>query len=169
MMEILPKQMSPRVDQMIEGELEKRITERLFKNDSEANVKRKLFQDKNQEGEENRFKAIYGERLKKLTQADEEIKRIKDEKDEKMRQGIDAQIKEDMEKKAKDEEQKRLKRQWQEDQQREAAKKLKEQEMEKQKDEQSRKVEELERQLVEERQRRRDAKQMERNPSRRGR
>ena len=45
MMEILPKQMSPKVDQMIEEEVEKRIRERLLKNDSEADVKRKLFQD----------------------------------------------------------------------------------------------------------------------------
>ena len=74
MMEILPKQMSPKVDQMIEGE-ETRIRERLLKNDSETEVERKLFQDDDQDEEEKRAKVLYEERLEKLTQAEKKMKR----------------------------------------------------------------------------------------------
>ena len=59
MMEILPTQMIPKVDKTIEEEVEMRIRERLFRNNSEAIVKRKLFQDDDPDEEEKRAKVLF--------------------------------------------------------------------------------------------------------------
>ena len=57
-MEILPKQMSPQVEKMIEDEVEKRIQERLLKNEPDAAAKIKLYQEDDQDDEEKKAKIL---------------------------------------------------------------------------------------------------------------
>ena len=54
---------STHVNQLIEKEFEKRIKLRLPKYEIQAEVKRRLFQDGDQQDEEERFNALYQERL----------------------------------------------------------------------------------------------------------
>ena len=63
---------------MIEEEVEKRIGERLVKNDSETEVRRKLSQDEDQDEEEKKAKVLYDEHLEKLTRAEKKMKRSKE-------------------------------------------------------------------------------------------
>ena len=130
--------MSPEVNKMIEDEVEKRLQERMIKSEPRTEVRRQLmFQEDDQDEEDKRFKVRYQERLEKPMQADAEMKRMKDEKDERARRKMEENIKKEA--KARDEEQQRIKRQWYEEQQREAGKWFKEQETEMQKDERRRK------------------------------
>ena len=65
---------------MIE-DVEKRRQERMIKSEPRT-VRRQLFQDDDQGEEESKLKAIYQERLEKLTPADEMMKKLKEETDE---------------------------------------------------------------------------------------
>ena len=68
----------PKVERMIEDEVEKRIKEILFKNESEAVVKRKLFQEDDQDSQEKKAKVLYEEQLEKLRQANNKMNRSKE-------------------------------------------------------------------------------------------
>ena len=64
---------------MIEEEVEKRIREGCLKDESGESLKKRLFPEDDQD-EEARFKALYQERLEKMTREDEKMKNIKKEK-----------------------------------------------------------------------------------------
>ena len=77
------------VNQLIEAEVEKKIKEKSFKEDAETNLNKRLLQDDTPEDDEEKLKALYKECLELLTQADKNMKKKKNEKDQEMRRQIE--------------------------------------------------------------------------------
>ena len=88
-----PKQISnTQINQLIEAEVEKRIRERATTEEPGQSLKKRLLPEYDDQDEEKKLKTIYQERLEKMIQGDEQMKKIKEEKDEKLRRRIEAQI-----------------------------------------------------------------------------
>jgi FlaA1/EpsC-like NDP-sugar epimerase len=66
------------VNQMIEAEVEKRIEERSLKENIRKGLTKRVFPEDDQDDDE-RFKALYQERLEKVMQADEKMKEKKED------------------------------------------------------------------------------------------
>ena len=69
-------------NQLIEEEVEKIIKQRLLKDESGESLKKRLFPEDDQDDEE-KLKALYQERLEKMIQANEMMKKMKVAEEEK--------------------------------------------------------------------------------------
>ena len=73
----------------------------MIKSEPRTEARIQLFQDDDQEEEDRLFKALYPKRMEKIMRADNEAKRLQDEKGEKMRK-IEDQLKAELENKLDD-------------------------------------------------------------------